>query len=116
MFDYFFDNNSYWFSRPLKDMYPYTYQVVDGKGRLILNTLGVSPEDIDISVNADPNGTQLLAIKGKTKKYDREYSVSMSFKVKDKVKNIDWETADGVTALFIEFEKPALPDVKINRK
>ncbi len=117
-FDLFFDNNLYWFHRPLKDMSPYTYQVVEGKGQLILNTLGVSPEDISVEVKASPAGDnyQLLSISGKTKKTDKEYSVNMSFRIKNKIETIDWNSSDGVTVLTISFEKPAQPQVTISRK
>ena len=118
LMDLFFDNSVYWFHRPLKDMSPYTYQIIEGKGQLILNTLGVSPDDISVEVKASPNGDnyQALTISGKTKKLEKEYSVNMTFQIKNKIKAIDWESSDGVTVLSISFEEPLQPNVAISRK
>jgi len=114
-----FLNDDYFFNRPVKDMVP--YKVVQNKDKtvLILNTLGISPEDIEIEVEAGNDyASNILHISGNTKDElsDREYNINMRFIIKKPIKKIEWESRNGLTYLTLIFVEPETPSVSIVRK
>jgi HSP20 family molecular chaperone IbpA len=111
-------NYSYWFERPMLERVGYYEKEKDGKLILLVNALGVSKEDIDVSVQPTEYATrQLIKITGKThdETFDKDFSVKMAFYVKP-VKKIDWTESNGFITLEIEYNEPVVPDVKITRK
>lgn len=115
-----FLNDDYFFNRPVKDMTPYKIVQNEGKTILILNTLGISPDDIEVEVTPGDSfyASQYLHISGKTKDElsDKEYNISMKFTIKKPVKKIEWESRNGLTYLSLIFVEPEEPSVSIVRK
>lgn len=118
--DYFlFDFDKYFFNRPVKDMTPFKAVEKDGKLVVILNTLGISPENIHVDVESgDHYYPQYLKIDGKTLNpiTEEEHNINMRLGVYKEISNIDWENKDGLTYLEIEFMKPVTPKISINNK
>lgn len=118
MLDLFdFLRNEYAFTRPVQDMHPYEYIEKDGKSIVILNTLGVSEKDMDITVGSE-DGQNYIFVNGVTHNEikDRDYKIRMKFRIRKNIEKIEWESQDGLTYLYISFEEPIKPQVKIVRK
>ena len=114
-----FLNNDYFFNRPVKDMTPYKVVDRDDKTILILNTLGISADDIEVEVvPGNEYSTQQLHVSGKTKDElsEKEYNINMKFTLKKPIKKIEWESRDGLTYLNLMFVEPEKPSVSIVRK
>lgn len=119
MFNFDFLLDDYFFSRPVKDMTPYKVIEKNGGLTIILNTLGISSEDIEVEAeSANTNGNQYLKISGKTKDdiTEKEYSINIKFSVSKLMKSIDWESKNGLTYLYVSFVDPVKQLVSINRK
>ncbi len=117
--DFFdFDFDRYFFNRcGIKDMHPYTAVEKDGKLVVILNTLGISPENIHVEAEAgDVYFPQYLKIAGKTMNpiTEDEHSINMRLGVRKEVGAVDWENKDGLTYLEITFAEPIKPKISIN--
>lgn len=115
--DFLFDN--YFFNRPVKDMTPYKIVEKDDEMVIILNTLGVNPDDIEVTAdNGDTDYPLYLKICGKTmnKVTEKEHSISMKFAVAKSIKDVEWESKDGLTYLHVKFVEPEKPKISINRK
>jgi len=100
-------------------MSPYKIVQNGDNTTLILNTLGISPDDLEVEVVAgDQYFPQYLSVKGKTKDElsDREYNTSMKFSVKKPINKIEWESRNGMTYLNLFFIEPEKPSVAIVRK
>lgn len=114
----FFDFHlpSYFFNRPVKDMLPYRFYEEEGKTIIVLNTLGISPDDIVISVESKP-ASKLIKIKGSTRDdvTKTDYNVNMNFECYSEITNIDWESKNGLTYLYVYY-KVIDSEIKINRK
>lgn len=115
-----FLNDDYFFNRPVKDMTPYKIVRNEDKTILILNTLGISPDDIEVEVTPGDSlyTSQYLHVSGKTKDElsDKEYNINMKFTMKKPVKKIEWESRNGLTYLSLIFVEPEKPSVSIVRK
>lgn len=120
MLDFDFLSDYYFFNRPVKDMSPYKIVEKDDKATIVLNTLGISPEDIEIEVVGEDGKpySQYLKVSGKTKDElsDKEYNINMKFSIRKAVKAIDWESRNGLTYLHVKFLEPEKPKVLITRK
>jgi HSP20 family molecular chaperone IbpA len=117
-FDFDFLSNFYSFNRPIKDMYPYRIVKKDDKIIIVLNTLGVSEEDINVDIEAgDIPNRQILKVGGKTHDEiaDMDYDINMKFAISKEIDKIDWGNLNGVTYLYIYFKEPTKPNVKINK-
>jgi len=108
----------YYFNRPVKDMVPYKTIERDGQLVVVLNTLGISPEDIEITFESRPSVGGYLSVSGQTKNdlVGKDYSVSMRFYVRDAVDHIDWESENGLTYVYVNFVKPIEQKVLVSRK
>lgn len=117
MFNFDFLLDDYFFNRPVKDMTPYKMVEKEGKLVIILNTLGISPKDIDVEVE-DGTNIQFLKISGKTKNQmsDKEYSINMTFSVKKPMESVNWQSEDGLTYLEVKFLEPIKSKVLVNNK
>lgn len=115
-FDFLFDN--YFFNRcGIYDMHPYRAVEKDGKLVVILNTLGIDPQDIHIEPETgDSYFPQYLKISGKTMNpiTEEEHSINMRLGVRKEVSSVDWENKDGLTYMEIRFAEPIKPKISIS--
>ena len=113
-----FMNDDYFFNRPVKDMTPYKVIKKDGKTIVVLNTLGISPDDIKVQVEAGELSTQILHVSGKTRNdlCGKDYDINMKLAIRKPIKKIEWESKDGLTYLTLIFTEPEKPSVSIVRK
>jgi HSP20 family molecular chaperone IbpA len=114
-----FDRDFYRFTRNLKDMYPYEIIRRDNDNEVIVvhNVVGLSKDDIKISVDRD-NEYDYLVIAGERKNEvtDKIYKVDSRFIVNldDISENgIEYEVKDGLLYIYINFTTPEKPDINI---
>lgn len=113
-----FDDDFYFFRRPMLERKGWYSTEKDGKLVLLLNVLGVSKEDISIEVNSAPNNKQYLNVSGSTKNefFDKDFSVKMQFLIEEPMKDISWDVKNGFLTVEITFQEPVKPSVNIIRK
>lgn len=121
MFNLDFDKDFYRFTRNLKDMYPYEIVKKDNQAIIIHNVVGLSKEDIKISIERD-GLVDYLVISGEKKNAitNKIYSVDSRFKIiLDDIasEGIEWEVKDGLLYVYIAFKTPEeLTNIKIRYK
>lgn len=120
LFDLDFDKEFYRFTRNLKDMYPYEIVRKDNQATIIHNVVGLSKDDIKISLEREGK-IDYLVISGEKKNEitDKIYKVDSRFTINvDEIteEGIEWEVKDGLLYVYIAFKKPEKPDIKIKYK
>ena len=120
LFDLDFDKEFYRFTRNLKDMYPYEIVRKDNQAIIIHNVVGLSKNDIKISLEREDK-IDYLVISGEKKNEitDKIYKVDSRFTINvDEIteEGIEWEVKDGLLYVYITFKKPETPNVKIKYK
>jgi HSP20 family molecular chaperone IbpA len=108
------------FNRPVKDMQPYKYIRTDNGFIFVINTLGISKTDVQVSVandKGDPYPT--LRVKGKTmmEKVQFENTVDLALRlvIDEEVEEVAYEVKDGLTIIYLKLKKPE-PTSKIEAK
>ncbi len=120
LFDLDFDKEFYRFTRNLKDMYPYEIVRKDNQATIIHNVVGLSKDDIKISLEREGK-IDYLVISGEKKNEitDKIYKVDSRFTINlDEIatEGIEWEAKDGLLYVYITFKKPETPNIKIKYK
>lgn len=120
LFDLDFDKEFYRFTRNLKDMYPYEIVRKDNRATVIHNVVGLSKDDIKISLEREGK-IDYLVISGEKKNEitDKIYKVDSRFTINlDEIaaEGIEWEVKDGLLYVYITFKKPETPNIKIKYK
>lgn len=120
LFDLDFDKEFYRFTRNLKDMYPYEIVKKDNRATVIHNVVGLSKDDIKISLEKEGK-IDYLVISGEKKNEitDKIYKVDSRFAINiDEIaeEGIEWEVKDGLLYVYITFKKPEKPSIKIKYK
>ena len=115
-----FDKEFYRFTRNLKDMYPYEIIRKDNRATIIHNVVGLSKDDIKISLEREGK-IDYLVISGEKKNEitDKIYKVDSRFTINvDEIteEGIEWEVKDGLLYVYITFKKPEEPSIKIRYK
>ncbi|HQD92969.1 MAG TPA: Hsp20 family protein [Bacilli bacterium] len=115
-----FDKEFYRFTRNLKDMYPYEIVRKDNRATIIHNVVGLSKDDIKISLEREGK-IDYLVISGEKKNEitDKIYKVDSRFTINvDEIteEGIEWEVKDGLLYVYITFKKPEKPSIKIKYK
>ena len=115
-----FDKEFYRFTRNLKDMYPYEIVRKDNRATIIHNVVGLSKDDIKISLEREGK-IDYLVISGEKKNEitDKIYKVDSRFTINvDEIteEGIEWEVKDGLLYVYITFKKPEKPSIKIRYK
>lgn len=115
-----FDKEFYRFTRNLKDMYPYEIVRKDNQATIIHNVVGLSKDDIKISLEREDK-IDYLVISGEKKNEitDKIYKVDSRFTINvDEIteEGIEWEVKDGLLYVYITFKKPETPNIKIKYK
>lgn len=101
------------FTRPVKDMSPYKVIRDTDKITIVVNTLGLSKDDVKVDFDAD----KILTIKGETSLDDITFNnivnIGLSLaSLKQEIASIDYTVKDGLTYVNVnlkEREKPAIP-------
>lgn len=128
-FDFFDDFNNFFgkawsnFSRPVKDMYPYTVYKIDNKRYIVAcNTLGISKDDLKVGVETNKKGSTypVLRIKGSTKfdkqgvKFDNNVDLGINLEIdpnEAEVEDVKYEVKDGITIVYLKLKlKQEVPD------
>lgn len=113
----FFNNVTYSFSRPFYESRGYYAVEKDGKLFLVLNILGINENDLDVSVENDPDnvGWQILIVKGTTHNeiLDKDFSLTWKRSTRKPISEIAKNVKDGLLTLEITFVEPVKPSVKI---
>ncbi len=115
-----FDKEFYRFTRNLKDMYPYEIVKKDNRATIIHNVVGLSKDDIKISLEREGK-IDYLVISGEKKNEitNKIYKVDSRFTINvDEIteEGIEWEVKDGLLYVYIAFKKPEKPSIKIRYK
>lgn len=114
MFSSYFTNDSYWFRRPFLERDGYAYREAEGKLIIKVNVLGLSKDDIDLSVKpSTKDNHQILVISGsKEDENFGKFQVSHKFLIKNP-KSIEPSIENGILTLVVEYKEPVVPDVEI---
>lgn len=114
-----FDRDFYRFTRNLKDMYP--YEIIrrnnDNEVIVVHNVVGLSKDDIKISVDRD-NEYDYLVIAGERKNEvtDKIYKVDSRFIINlDDIDSngVEYKVEDGLLYIYIKFKTPEKPNINI---
>lgn len=119
-FDLFFDRPFYRFQRELKDMYPYEVVKKDNQVILVHNVVGLGKNDINIKLERDErydylviSGEKKNEITNKIDKVDSRFKINLKQLDKD---GIEWKVEDGLLYIYITYQKPKQPEIKIRYK
>ena len=104
------------FNRPVKDMQPYQYRKTDTGFVIIVNTLGISKNDISVEVKTkkgDPY--RYLHVSGKTKmeKFNFENNVNLAIRllIDEDIEEVAYEVRDGLTIVHLKLKASHLPEL-----
>jgi HSP20 family molecular chaperone IbpA len=98
------------FNRPVKDMKPYKVVRKDGGIIFVLNTLGISQDDLSIEIaNKKGDPYRYLNVKGTTEMEKIDFSNKVDFSIRllfdDEIKKLAYEVKDGLTIIYMKFEE-----------
>ena len=119
LFDLDFDKEFYRFTRNLKDMYPYEIVRKDNQAIIIHNVVGLSKDDIKISLEKDKVNYLVISGEKKNEITDKIYKVDSRFTINlDEIaeEGIEWEVKDGLLYVYITFKELEKPNIKIKYK
>lgn len=102
-------------NRPVREVKGYEIRRAEYGYLIIVNTLGIGEEDIEIGVE-----NKILSLKGKTnnEKIMFENSVQYSWtleNLKERVKEVRHESKNGLTLLHIHTEIEDVPAIKVTK-
>ena len=119
-FDLYFDRPFYRFQRELKDIYPYEVVRKDNQVILVHNVVGLGRNDINIKLERDErydylviSGEKKNEITNKIDKVDSRFKINLKQLDKD---GIEWKVEDGLLYIYITYQKPKQPEIKIRYK
>ncbi len=98
------------FNRPVKDMQPYRFLKKDNGYIFVINTLGISKEDLTVQINTEKGDPyRYLHIKGETKleKFNFENRVELAIRLitNEEIENVAYEVKDGLTIVYLKTKK-----------
>lgn len=108
----------YSYTRATLDSKP--YQIVRGEDNttIVFNALGICKEDVKVEINRE-HGIDYLCIGGETKNnvLGKTYSVNGRFSLDgERVKDIEWETKDGLLTVAVNFKEPEKSQIEIKAR
>jgi HSP20 family molecular chaperone IbpA len=121
-FDAFFSDLDGWFGKPrhlmfqckTKDMTPSFYEKTDDGYKCTCRTVGINAEDVKVTLEDD-----CIHVEGKTEldgyKYSTSYDLPLTEDVINNIKNIKYKTANGITIIYIDLDRPEKKKVKIEQ-
>lgn len=104
------------FNSSVKDMNPTVLYKKDSDYIIEAKTLGVSPEDINISLYKD-----IITISGESeneysdKSFNVKINVEIGKDIMDSIENINYKTINGITYVILKMKQKASSDIQINR-
>ena len=115
-FDNIFDRMWNNFTRPVKDMYPYTAYKTDNGFIIVCNTLGIDKKDISVGIEKEAGCPfPILKIRGKTslEKIDFENTVDLGIQLRFKapVTSIKYDVRNGLTTVYLKVVEPDIPEI-----
>lgn len=119
-YDLFFDKEFAKVNRMIRDSHPYQIVNREGKDIIIINALGVSEDDIKITLKPSKydDRTTYLYIEGETdnKITGTKYSIENRFTInKLKVKEIKYSAKDGLLYIEVMYIDEPVIDIPIYR-
>jgi HSP20 family molecular chaperone IbpA len=98
------------FNRPVKDMQPYRFLKKENGYIFVINTLGISKEDLSVQINTEKGDPyRYLHIKGETKleKFNFENRVELAIRLitNEEIENVAYEVKDGLTIVYLKTKK-----------
>jgi len=108
------------FNRPVKDMQPYKLIRTENGYILILNTLGISKNDLSVKIaNEKGDPYPHLRVTGKTvmEKFKLENNVDLAIRliIDEQIDDVVYEVKDGLTVVYLKLKKKE-PEIKIEAK
>lgn len=114
MYDYFDDmfeklRNS--FTRPVMDQKPFSCYETDGGFIITVNTLGIDPKNLNISLSYDKGRVYpTLKIKGETSidsiNFTNKVDLALLLKIDSKIKDIQYKSENGLTRILVKLDEP----------
>lgn len=105
------------FNSTVKDMQPYTVYQKDNSYIIEVKTLGISPEDVNVTLEED-----VLQINGETHNNysDKTFNTDIKFRIDkelfNKIQNIEYTSANGLTYVTVILKKEKTNRIKITKK
>ena len=98
------------FNRPVKDMQPYNIFKQDKGYIIVVNTLGIKREDLDIEIVEEKGRPfPVLRIKGKTAMENINFENSVNFgitlNIQEDIDELAYETKDGLTIIYLKLKQ-----------
>jgi HSP20 family molecular chaperone IbpA len=98
------------FNRPVKDMQPYNFIKKDNGYIFVINTLGISKEDLTVQITTEKGDPyRYLRIKGETKleKFNFENRVELAIRLitSEEIESVAYEVKDGLTIVYLKTKK-----------
>lgn len=112
-----FNKSAFRLDKPISRIYD-VYEIDTSSVLLTFSLLGISPEDIKVSIEND-GGSQILkicaettnAIINKTYSYNNEISVGS---VRREIEEYQWEAKDGILYVFLKYKEPSkVKEIKV---
>jgi len=108
------------FNRPVKDMQPYKYHKVENGYIFVINTLGISKNDISIKITNEKGVPYpMLKIQGKTMmekiKFENSVDLGILLGFDEDIEEVVYEVKDGLTVVYLKLKK-AEPEMNIEAK
>ena len=88
----------------------------DNTGTVIINALGVNPDDIELNYQyGDVRDSVLFTVKGESKidGVEKPYSLEYNFPVFRPVNKVSKKFVNGLVILTLYFNKPSQPEIEV---
>jgi len=121
-FDEFFNDFNMIFGRPrnfyfnckTKDQMPSCWEKTENGFNATCRTVGINPSDVKVTLEDD-----CLKVSGETKTNDYTYNCNYELpiieEVLNSIKSIKYKSANGLTFIYLEIDKPKRKEVKIEQ-
>lgn len=104
----------YPFSKSILDIIPYKVMSTEEKSVYDIITLGMSSDDVSIEVkNAESPAVHSITVSNKNTALLKR---SLTFLVYRTVKEIEYESKNGITSLVVTYKDPEISNIKITKK
>lgn len=109
-FDRFFNQEFSIFNRPVKDMQPYNIYKEDNGFIIVINTLGIGKDDLNIEIVRERGKAYpILKISGETNMeriaFQNNIKLGISLNIDEKIDELAYEVKNGLTIIYLKFEE-----------